>query len=46
MLSEYVTNIKPNIIKNNIKGKITKNQDNSLYPALQIEFKIKVQNKI
>ena len=46
MSSEYVTNIKPNIIKNNIKGKMTKNQDISLYPALQIEFKIKVQNKI
>ncbi len=46
MPSEYVTNIKPNIMKNNIKGKMTKNQEISLYPALQIEFKINVQNKI
>ena len=46
MLSVYVNKIKPKIMKNSIKGKTTKNHDISLYPALHIEFKINVQNRI
>ena len=44
--TEYVIIINPKITNNSNNGKITKNQDISLYPALHSEFNMKVQNNI